>query len=108
MPDRSTTRLINSDPEQLQHQLFNTADDDTRSPKRRIRSRHGHSRCRNKRRYREIQHVKDALLSTRYRRYKDDSNGLESNRNECRYYFCRSCQGWHLTSRPDYRLGVSA
>jgi hypothetical protein len=108
MPDRSTTRLINSDPEQLQHQLFNTADQDARSPKRRIHSRHGYSRCHEKRRFHDIQHVKEALRSTRYRRNKDHANGLESNPRECRYYFCGSCQGWHLTSRPDYRLEVSA
>jgi hypothetical protein len=108
MPDRSTTRIINSDPEQLQHLLFNTANQDARSPKRRIHSRRNNSICHKKRRYREIQHVKDAFLSTRYRRNMDHANGLESNRGECRYYFCGSCQGWHLTSRPDYRLGVSA
>ena len=47
-------------------------------------------------RYRNEEHASDALADIRLARRNADA---DPEATESRYYYCRRCNGWHLTSR---------
>jgi len=53
-------------------------------------------RC-GKRRYPTQAAAADALLSTKI----VGALRGKQKRQECRYYLCPDCKGWHLTSKPE-------
>ena len=52
-------------------------------------------------RYRSEDHASTALSEIRAARQFHDA---DPERVESRYYYCRRCNGWHLTSRPEFDL----
>ena len=66
-----------------------------------------HLHCR-KLRYRDAREAKDALFRIRVVRGRQEHDGLPSRRNECRWYQCPRCKGYHLTSERPLDLELAA
>lgn len=51
--------------------------------------------------FRDLEEVKDTLFVIRTKRLSIEAEGEISKRQEKRYYFCKRCHAFHITSKAD-------
>ena len=64
--------------------------------------------CEGKRRYRDIESAKRGLQSSRNRARIDVRETGSTRLHAIRYYLCPKCNGFHLTSKPEYTTRKAA
>ena len=71
---------------------------------RRTQKRVGLQRCgaSGKRRFRDHREAITALQRAANQRLRAELEGFLTQRHEVRTYECNACQGWHLTSQPQW------
>jgi len=57
--------------------------------------------CDKKKRFKSLEHAKEAKERIRYISVKESSDGKAATRLPSRAYACGNCKGWHLSSRAD-------